>query len=57
MKNIFLTLLLIISLNGFSQNITGKVTYTISMEAFSEKKLDSIITSTNNNKKANIFLK
>tara|TARA_R110002050_G_scaffold295071_1_gene453510 strand:+ start:185 stop:910 length:726 start_codon:yes stop_codon:yes gene_type:complete len=57
MKNYFFILLLMVSLNGFSQKITGKVTYTISMEAFSEKKLDSIIKSTSNNKKANIFLK
>lgn len=56
MKKIFLILLLV-SLNGFTQNISGKVTYTISMEAFNEKKLDSMIESTSKSKKANSFLK
>ena len=53
MKNIFFTLLFVISLNVFSQNISGKVTYTISMETFNEKKLDSMIESTSKSKKAN----
>lgn len=57
MKNYFFIAFILFSLNGFTQNISGRVTYNISMEAFSEKKLDSIIKSTSSNKKANIFLK
>ncbi len=57
MKNCFFTVLLLFALNVFSQNISGKVTYTISMEALNEKKLDSVIKTTSKNKKANSFLK
>lgn len=41
MKNLLLTLLLVISVNMFSQNISGKITYIVSMEPFNERKLDS----------------
>ncbi|MFQ3181183.1 MAG: GLPGLI family protein [Polaribacter sp.] len=42
MKNIFFTLLFVISLNVFSQKISGKVTYVVSMESYTKEKIDSI---------------
>ena len=45
MKKIFFILLLIISLNGFCQKISGKVTYVVSMESFTKEKIDSISKS------------
>jgi hypothetical protein len=57
MKKISFLLLLSFSINTCTQNISGKVTYTISMEPFNEKELDSVIKKTSNNKKANNFLK
>jgi GLPGLI family protein len=42
MKNYFLILLLVVSLNGFSQKISGKVTYIVSMESYTKEKIDSI---------------
>ncbi len=57
MKKNFFIFLLTFSINSYTQNITGKVTYTVSMEAFSEKKLDSVIKTTTKNKKANSFIK
>ena len=51
MKNCFLILLLIISLHGFSQKINGRVTYIVSVEPLSEKKIDSI---TKNSKVKNL---
>ena len=41
MKKIFFILLLV-SLNGFTQKISGKVTYVVSMESYTKKKIDSI---------------
>jgi GLPGLI family protein len=42
MKNYFFILLLVISLNGFTQKISGKVTYVVSMESYTKEKIDSI---------------
>jgi GLPGLI family protein len=42
MKNFFFTLLFVISLNVFSQKISGKVTYVVSMESYTKEKIDSI---------------
>ena len=45
MKNYFFILLLMVSLNGFSQKISGKVTYVVSMESYTKEKIDSISKS------------
>jgi GLPGLI family protein len=58
MKNCFLILLLIISLHGFSQKINGRVTYIVSVEPLSEKKIDSITKSSKlKNLKMNSWMK
>ena len=41
MKKTFFILLLV-SLNGFTQKISGKVTYVVSMESYTKEKIDSI---------------
>ena len=42
MKTIIIFLLLCISTTLFSQNISGKITYVVSMEPISEKIIDSV---------------
>lgn len=42
MKNFTLILTFFLSINSFSQNISGKVTYIVSMTPISDKKLDSL---------------
>lgn len=51
MKNYFFILLLVISLNGFTQKISVKLIYVISTEPISDKKIDSI---TKNSKIRNV---
>ncbi len=58
MKNYFFILLLVISLNGFTQEVSGKVTYIVSVEPFSDKKIDSITKSSKvKNLKMNSWMK
>jgi GLPGLI family protein len=42
MKNYFIIFLILVSSNGFSQKICGKVTYVVSMESYTKEKIDSI---------------
>lgn len=42
MKNLIFILTIFLSINSFSQNISGKVTYVVSMTPISDKKLDSL---------------
>ncbi|MDD7915638.1 hypothetical protein [Polaribacter ponticola] len=43
MKSLFIILILFFSVNLFSQNISGKVTYVLSLEPIQEKKIDSMV--------------
>lgn len=45
MKPIFTILLFCVSITLFAQNISGKVTYVVSMESFTKEKIDSISKS------------
>ncbi|WP_339880991.1 hypothetical protein [Polaribacter vadi] len=42
MKKYFFIAFILFSLNGFSQKVSGKVTYVVSMESFTKEKIDSI---------------
>ena len=44
-KKTILTLIIFINTIVFSQNISGKVTYVVSMESFTKEKIDSISKS------------